>query len=486
MKSIPFLLLFCFFTCKVCSQIIFDDNSMRAKIVWLSEKGIENRSIFKTYLEECDLLGLDSCNYEYDFNEQSQLTNLEDSVAADQRITMAVKHFFYDVAYGRNVPKVAYNGLNDEICQDISTKILKSLNEGTFKYLLQEIEPASPEYIAIKKAIAQYTLMPHESTPITSYIVDSTNHPLIEKLYSLGFLDTLNYQLPEIYIRQQLRKAQHLFELYEDGGLRPGVFDALNVPLSVRIQQLKQSLNVFRWLNCYRENKQIIVVNIPSANLFFYQGNSILLSSHTVVGRRATPTPTLCSKVTELVMYPYWTVPYSIATKELLPAIRNNISYLAAGNYQVLDKQGVVLNPYDINWKALSSKNFPYTIRQANGCDNSLGIMKLNFFTPYDVYLHDTPWKNFFSYNQRYFSHGCIRVEEAMALARLVMPARANEINHLAEMKKTSDGKPVIMKLKDPIPVFVLYQVAWPDENGMIRFFKDVYGKYDWIILTIR
>jgi murein L,D-transpeptidase YcbB/YkuD len=294
--------------------------------------------------------------------------------------------------------------------------------------------------------IAQYTLEDTtEPALVVSYLVDSTNQPLIERLYRLGYLDSPDHHLPEMFIRERLRKAQHLFEFFEDGGLRPDVFEALNVPLKERIGQLKQSLNVFRWLDAYRKSKQIIVVNIPAANLFCYRGDSILLASRTVVGKPATPTPTLSSTVRELIMYPYWTVPHSIAN--------------------------------DINWKVLSTKNFPYTIRQANGCDNSLGIMKLNFFSPYDVYLHDTPWKNFFSYNRRYFSHGCMRVEEALALAKLVVPERAAEIDRLSDCKKSPAGKPVIMKLKDPVPVFVLYQVAWPDEKGMIRFFKDVYRK---------
>jgi murein L,D-transpeptidase YcbB/YkuD len=251
----------------------------------------------------------------------------------------------------------------------------------------------------------------------------------------------------------------------------------LNTPLIKRIQELKRSLNAFRWLNSYQQSQQIIVVNIPSANLFFYAGDSILLCSRAVVGKPATPTPTLCSKVTELVMFPYWMVPYKIATKELLPAIRDNIPFLDAGNYQVLDKQGNILDPYKINWKALSTKNFPYTIRQANGCDNSLGIMKLNFYSPYDVYLHDTPWKNFFSYNKRYFSHGCMRVEEAIELAKKVLPLRAAEIDSLAAHCEAHSGKPVVMNLPNPIPVFVLYQTAWPDEKGTVRFFEDVYHK---------
>jgi len=456
--------------------------SAQNKMHWLPEQCKANRHILLQYLEQCDSLGLDKNAYNFDLLqslEEKPLT--DDSISIDKSITSSAIQFFHDVAYGNAIPRLEFNGINEvPACIDIPGKLYHALETNTFNELLKKLEPDSPEYINIKKKIIQYlkelsdTAL-HSGT-IVSYLVDSTNRPLTEKLYQLGFLDSLDYHLPETVMRAQLRKAQHMFEFYEDGGLRPDVIHALNVPLTEKIKELQSSLNVFRWLNCYRQSK-IVVVNIPSANLFLYAGDSILLRSRIVAGKPATPTPTLSGKITELVMFPYWTVPYKIATRELLPAIKNNIPYLEAGNYQVLDKGGNILDPYKINWKALNTKNFPYTIRQVNGCDNSLGIMKLNFYNPYDVYLHDTPWKNFFSYNKRYFSHGCMRVEEATALAKAVLPERTDEINELAGTCIAPAGKPVVMHLNEPVPVFVLYQIAWPDNVGAIRFFEDAYHK---------
>jgi murein L,D-transpeptidase YcbB/YkuD len=455
----------------------------QSKMLWLPEQCKANRYILLQYLEQCDSLGLDKNAYNFDLLQSLNEKPLtEDSVNTDKSITLSAMQFFHDVAYGNTIPHLEFNGINEVPAYiDIPGKFYRALEENTFNELLKEIEPDSPEYINIKKKIIQYLLKLSDTTLhpgiIVSYLVDSTNHPLIEKLYQLGYLDSLDYHLPEKVMRAQLRKAQHMFEFYEDGGLRPDVINALNAPLTERIKELQSSLNVFRWLNCYRQSKKMVVVNIPSANLFMYAGDSTLLSSRMVVGKPATPTPTLSSKITELVMFPYWNVPYKIATRELLPAIRNNIPYLEAGNYQVLDKSGNILDPYKINWKTLSTKNFPYTIRQVNGCDNSLGIMKLNFYNPYDVYLHDTPWKNFFAYNKRYFSHGCMRVEEAISLAKAVLPERTDEINKLAATCIAPSGKPLTMHPNESVPVFVLYQIAWPDKEGTIRFFEDAYNK---------
>jgi L,D-transpeptidase YcbB len=468
----------------LCVCLSFRGYAQREKkMIWLPGECKVNRHVLLGYMQQCDSLGLDKKNYNIDL---LQLLDQEsfpyDSINTDRLITLSAIQFFNDVAYGKDIPRLEFNGLGDRPeCKDIPFNFYHALEEGTFDQLLATMEPTCAEYTSIKKLLitclvkqADTTLRPE---PVTSYLVDSTNHPLIQHLYQLGYLDSLDYHLPEKTVRTQLRKAQHLFEFYEDGGLRPDVLEALNVPLTQRIEELKRSLNTVRWLNCYRQSQHIIVVNIPSANLFVYGGDSILLRSRTVVGKPVTPTPTLCSKVSELVMFPYWSVPQNIAVKELLPAIKKSIPYLDAGNYQVLDRQGNILDPYKINWKALGPGNFPYSIRQMNGCDNSLGIMKLNFYNPYDVYLHDTPWKNFFSYNKRYFSHGCMRVEEALELAKTVLPAKSAEIDALAATCIAPSGKPLIMPLNRPIPVFVLYQTAWPDENGSIRFFDDVYHK---------
>jgi murein L,D-transpeptidase YcbB/YkuD len=152
-----------------------------------------------------------------------------------------------------------------------------------------------------------------------------------------------------------------------------------------------------------------------------YSQGKVNLEMRMIVGKPSTPTSTLASRVNEVILYPYWHVPYSIATKELLPIIKRNPGYIEAGNYQVLNKSGNIVDPYSINWRALSRNYFPYLIRQSTGCDNALGLLKLNFYSPFGIYLHDTPVKSLFMLNKRYFSHGCMRMEKPMELGHLVL-----------------------------------------------------------------
>ena len=261
-----------------------------------------------------------------------------------------------------------------------------------------------------------------------------------------------------------------------DGVLRSTTIKELNVPIQRRREELKTALNIIRWVEGIRHGSTIGIINIPSASFFVYSNDTVSLYSRLVVGKPSTPTPTLSSKITEVIAYPYWNVPNKIATKELLPSIKRNIGYLDDNNFQVLDKQGKVLDPYKITWQNLGASNFPYSIRQSTGCDNSLGVLKFNFYTPFTVYLHDTPFKGMFYLNKRYFSHGCMRIEKPVDLAQILLKEKASDIETLTK-QCLKEQKPKTISLSEPMPLIVLYCTAWYNEKGEIQFFEDVYHK---------
>lgn len=246
-----------------------------------------------------------------------------------------------------------------------------------------------------------------------------------------------------------------------------------------RTEELCRALNTVRWLRCTREqNEYNVIVNIPSATLLVLGKNNIAMKSKVIVGKKSTPTPTLCSEITEVVVYPYWMVPKKIATRELLPLIKLNASYLDANGFQVINQQGKIVDPTTIDWQKLNANYFPYTLRQSTGCDNSLGIIKLNFYNPYNVYLHDTPWKSLFNFNKRYFSHGCMRVEKAVELARLALKEKTPVMDTLIAKGHRPDQQPVSLTTPEKTPVFVLYNTAWVDSSANIHFYEDVYRKF--------
>ena len=178
-----------------------------------------------------------------------------------------------------------------------------------------------------------------------------------------------------------------------------------------------------------------------------------------------------------MILYPYWNVPYKIATRELLPSIKRNRGYLAANNFQVLDKNGRILNPYSINWSSFSTSYFPYTIRQSTGCDNSLGLLKFNFYNPFTVYLHDTPAKGLFTLNKRYFSHGCMRVEKPVEFGQLLLGRNRMAIDTLTIKGCLKSQAPKSVPTEEKLPVVVMYSTAWYDSTGRVIFFEDIYHR---------
>jgi murein L,D-transpeptidase YcbB/YkuD len=314
---------------------------------------------------------------------------------------------------------------------------------------------------------------------IVSAKVSYLNKPLLNKLYYLGISDFSDLT-DDKEIKEKVKEAQRQFNLMADGVLRSTILQELNVPVVVRIKQLKLSINYYRWLYCLTREQSVIVVNIPAAYMKVYDQAGVILEMRMVVGQPSKPTPTLSSRISEVVLYPYWMVPRSIATKELLPAIKRNPGYVNANNFQILNSNGKIVDPYKVDWKPITAFNFPYIIRQSTGCDNALGLIKLDFYNPFSVYLHDTPLKSFFSMNKRYFSHGCMRMEKPMELGHMVLKNNCIAIDTLTEKGCIYNQAPVVVKADVKMPVVVWYNPAGTDSTGRVLFYEDVYKRFPW------
>lgn len=241
---------------------------------------------------------------------------------------------------------------------------------------------------------------------------------------------------------------------------------------SLQKKQLTTSLQFYRWMHHFKFKKWI-EVNIASATLRYYEYDSIKLRMKAVVGKPSTKTPRIATYCNYIVLYPYWNVPASIALNELLPEFKANPGDVDALNMQVLDLKGNIVDHHKLNWKNYNRNYFPFHIRQSTGCDNSLGVMKFNLTSPFSVYLHDTNSKVAFLSGYRYYSHGCIRIEEPIELANEVLPNKVDS-NFLAACLK--EQQPVTLKLENPIPVFVIYQTVETSAGGKLQYNKDVYG----------
>ncbi len=461
------------------------------KTAWIQRNNLHDRDLLFNFLKSSAGLGLIENDYPVEFIESLNngavpLLNGNDSLDAEVRITDAAIHFFKDFTYGNTNPAFGYNGLKYlPGCRGIPVLLADFISTNKLPLLLTELSPVFPEIILLEQKIKWiYTVMLDSNFKeeiIKPAKVNANNKPLVSKLYQLGILMFPDFKISDSLLKVKVKEAQRQFNLLADGVLRTTTLQELNIPLSIRMKQLSLSVNYYRWLYCLIQNQPVIVVNIPAAYLKVYENNKVILEMRIIDGKQSTPTPTLASFVREVILYPYWHVPYSIATKELLPAVKRNPGYIDAGNYQVLNSSGKIMNPYSINWNEFSTSYFPYIIRQSTGCDNSLGLLKLNFYSPFGVYLHDTPKKSLFGLNRRYFSHGCMRMEKPMDLGHLVLKNNMKAIDTLEQKGCLRNQSPITVKADEQMPVIVWYNPAGIDSTGRVLFFEDVYRKFDWM-----
>jgi len=246
--------------------------------------------------------------------------------------------------------------------------------------------------------------------------------------------------------------------------------DSVQIKDSIKSKKIILAMNYRRYFSANHPSEYIIA-NIPATEASYYRNGFLKLKMRTVVGKQKNPTPLIASYITNIVTFPHWNVPHSIAVKELLPKVQKNENYLEQNNYSVVNSRGKVIDDSNLKWKSYTEKNFPYFFRQATGPRNALGVLKFNLENPFSIFLHSNGWQGVFKKDYRFLSHGCIQLEKPLELAKELLPDKI-DINELKSGKKNTKSK--IIGLPNKIPVFIIYMPV--KVNGKkVTFLKDVY-----------
>ena len=245
-----------------------------------------------------------------------------------------------------------------------------------------------------------------------------------------------------------------------------------------RVEEIEINLDRMRWMPDDLGSRHIRV-NVPAFELTVHDGNQVPLQMRAIVGSNDNRTPIFSGEMQSIVFSPYWNIPKSIATKELLPKIRQDVRYLERQHIEVIRASGdktQAVDPSDVDWDEMGD-NFRYLLRQKPGASNSLGLVKFIFPNPFNVYLHDTPADSLFDRVTRTLSHGCVRVEHPSDLAAYVLQDQAEWTPEHIQAAMHSDQERHVA-LKTRLPVHIVYWTAWAGSEGNVEFRDDVYG-YD-------
>jgi L,D-transpeptidase YcbB len=224
-------------------------------------------------------------------------------------------------------------------------------------------------------------------------------------------------------------------------------------------------------------------VNIPEYTVRVVKDDRVIHSERVVVGRASTQTPVFSHRMEQVIFHPYWGVPDSIKTNELLPSLaRGNIGVLERQNLRV-SYRGRDINPASVDWTKADMRKFH--VYQPPSANNALGIVKFRFPNKHDVYMHDTPSKSLFNASARAFSHGCMRVRDPLKLAELVLAEDRGWTAGRVTAAVQRGPKDNQINLTTKVPVHMTYFTAWVDDDGKLRTFGDVYGHENRIALGV-
>ncbi len=268
-----------------------------------------------------------------------------------------------------------------------------------------------------------------------------------------------------------VRTFQARHGLIVTGEVDEPTFYAMAVPAQTRLNQLYLNFQRVQLLASNLSDRYV-VVNIPAASIEAVEFGTVAQRHTAVVGRVERATPIVDSKIHQINFNPYWHVPKSIIQADLTKYMREDPEYLTKFRIHIFDGNGNEVSPTDIDWTTDEAVN--YMFRQEPGAENSMGHVKINFYSKHDVYLHDTPAKALFGENARFHSSGCVRVNTVNELVAWLLRDNGgfdlNAVNAIFESNERLD-----VDVTNPVPIHTTYITAWANRQGTVSFRDDVY-----------
>jgi L,D-transpeptidase YcbB len=410
----------------------------------------------------------------------------------DTALTAALQRYLEDLSNGRVDPRRihAHFDVQRHPPIDAAAYLREAVAGGRLAQALREAEPRVPMYGALRQALFRYralagnaaweaALPPLPGRKLVPGQEWAGLPVLARRLAVLGDLPA-GTPVPVRFdggLVAALRAFQERHGLTPDGVLGPATLQQLNVPPLSRARQIELTLERLRWTPLLKAPR-MIVVNVPEFVLRAYEVSNgkvdVQLTMRVVVGKALdTRTPLFDEDMRSIEFSPYWNVPPSIARNEIIPRLRRDPAYFERQGLEFVTDAGQVVT-------TLSAANLDavlggrWRIRQRPGTLNALGDIKFVFPNKDNIYLHHTPATQLFARDRRDFSHGCIRVEEPMALARFVLqdePAWTEDRIRGAMEKGTS----ATLALRRPLPVLIAYSTVIA-KGGRVFFYSDLYG----------
>jgi murein L,D-transpeptidase YcbB/YkuD len=477
--------------------------SSNYSLAWLNDGRPTRQALAViTALEQADQVGLGPEDYDGPRWEdriarvtgKNQHAPQDELARFDLALMVSLMRYISDLQFGRVKPRAVHLGADDarrkfDLPQFLRDRIINSHDVAA---VLSQVEPPFELYGRTQEALRKYMQIAGQDDgeklpPVKRMVEPGDTYPgmprLVRLLKLVGDLppnaavapDSTLYQGP---IVDAMKHFQHRHGLGADGRIGKDTLEQLNTPLSSRVRQLQLTLERWRWAPRAFARPPVLV-NIPEFTLrAIGKGEVIELTMKVVVGRAyRTRTPVFAQDMSYVVFRPYWNVPLGIQRGETVPKIKKDPDYLRKNGFEVVDQRGNIVSTGGVSDEQLAElRSGVLSVRQRPGPKNALGLVKFVFPNEHNVYLHSTPAPELFSRTRRDFSHGCIRVEDPVALAEWVLRGNGGWTKDkiMAAMNSGPDSRQV--NLAQKIPVVIIYATAVVLPDGEVYFFQDIYG----------
>ena len=463
--------------------------------IWIrQDKTTPEGSSFINLIQNSRLWGLFPNDYHYyilSFIDRAFAldTNAARNAALWARRDVLLTDAFFQMARDLKKGRIPYDSVtlrSDTLLKDsfYTSTLNQALLTGNVSQVLHKLEPKWKGYDSLKSYIgtfldsanfAAYTYLSYPYSDSVSFF-----HLLQKRLVETGNLSDTVPPMNYPRFRSAIIKFQKKYEFKITGYISNSLIDKLNNTDQEKFKRIAVTLDRYKQLPDSLPSTYIWV-NLPGYTLTVIDHDTVVFTSKVIVGGPVTRSPVLTSEISNFITMPQWTVPYSIIFKEMLPKIRENVDFLAKQNLMVVNDEDSVLDPHLINWNKLDKTHFPYQLKQRQGDDNSLGVIKFNFRNKYSVYLHDTNVRWMFSKSYRAISHGCVRVKEWDKLANYLV---RNDSTLTGDLKIPPDtikayiarGEKHMFTGFHKLPLYIRYYTC-EGKNGKIVFYDDIYDE---------
>lgn len=415
----------------------------------------------------------------------------------DRDLTVAMTGYLADLHFGQIDPRRIQENFTPRAADsfDPAAHLRRAVMDGRLPEAVLEAAPQYPLYVELRRVLAQYRQM--AADPVFSELWRTQLPPLSDRkleigdsYVGLGFVilrlmamgdlpgDTPLTERYEGHIVRGVMDFQIRHGLAPDGVLGRRTLAQLNVPPSARVRQIELSMERLRWTPLMHAPR-MIAVNIPGHVLEAYEVRSGEIHPQTamrvIIGSALdTRTPLFDGQLRFIEFSPYWNVPLSIARSEVVPRILREPGYYSRQGFEFVAADGQIITALSMEYLE-SVRQGRMRIRQRPGSRNALGDIKFIFPNKDSIFLHHTPGISLFDKERRDLSHGCIRVEDPVGLAKFVLqydPVWGEERIRQA----MSSGVSSTLRLREPVQVVLAYNTVQV-KDGRVHFFEDIYGQ---------